>query len=111
MCIQGSQLVRVWSPVETRLTGGVLDCRLPGIIIMIKIIVMVMMMVIVMTMMIMTTIITLPTLPLPPTSPCPGDPYLYKLSLLIVFKIVITMLSNMMLMDAKKNYPGLGVGS
>ena len=84
MCIQGSQLVRVWSPVETRLTGAVLDCHLPDIIIMIKIIIMVVMMVIMMTMkmatMMMMTIITLPTLPLPPTSPCPGDPYLYKLS-------------------------------
>ena len=46
VCSQGSQLVRVWSPVETRLTGAVLDCHLPDIIIMIKIIIMVVMMVI-----------------------------------------------------------------
>ena len=43
MCNQGSQLGRVWSPVETRLTGAVLDSRLPAIIIMITMIMIAMM--------------------------------------------------------------------
>ena len=80
MCNQDSRLGRVSSPVETRLTGAVLDCRLPAIIIMITMI-MTMMAIAMMVMMTMMTIamkITLPTLPLPPTSPCPGDPYLCK---------------------------------
>ena len=70
MCSQGSQLVRVWSPVETRLTGGALDCRSPKIIVVVNVVKMVMKMV----------KITFPTLPLPPTSPWPGEPYLSKLS-------------------------------
>ena len=77
MCNQGSRLGRVSSPVETRLTGAVLDCRLPAIIIMITM-KMTMMAIAMMVMMTIAMKITLPTLPLPPTSPCPGDPYLCK---------------------------------
>ena len=79
-------MVRVWSPVETRLTGGVLDCRSPKIIVVVNVVKMVKM--VMMTMGTMNIIkmvmkmvkITFPTLPLPPTSPCPGEPYLSKLS-------------------------------
>ena len=79
-------MVRVWSPVETRLTGGALDCRSPIIIVVVNVVKMVKM--VMMTMGTMNIIkmvmkmvkITFPTLPLPPTSPWPGEPYLSKLS-------------------------------
>ena len=43
VCSQGSQWGRVWSPVETRLTAEVLDCRSPDIV-MIMVMIMIMIM-------------------------------------------------------------------
>ena len=43
VCSRGSQWGRVWSPVETRLTAEVLDCRSPDIV-MIMVMIMIMIM-------------------------------------------------------------------
>ena len=48
VCSRGSQWGRVWSPVETRLTAEVLDCRLPDIV-MIMVMIMIMIMIMIMT--------------------------------------------------------------
>ena len=45
VCSRGSQWGRVWSPVETRLTAEVLDCRSPGIVVVIMIMIMMMIMI------------------------------------------------------------------
>ena len=56
VCSQGSQWGRVWSPVETRLTAEVLDCRLPDIAMFMMIMSMSMIMIMIMMTMMMTMV-------------------------------------------------------
>ena len=56
VCSRGSQWGRVWSPVETRLTVEVLDCRLPDIAMFMMIMSMSMIMIMIMMTLMMTMV-------------------------------------------------------